>query len=74
METVKEVFKQAFEEAEARGREEGEKKGKREGKEEVAAEMIKENYPTGDILRLTKLPYERVAAIAKSLGVEALAV
>lgn len=74
VETVKEVFKQAFEEAEARGREEGEKKGKREGKEEVAAEMIKENYSTGDIMRLTKLPYERIAAIAKSLGVEALAV
>ena len=70
VETVKEVFKQAFEEERAWAWD----GGKAEGKEEVAAEMIKENYSTGDILRLTKLPYERVAAIAKSLGVEALAV
>ncbi len=70
VDTVKEVFKQAFEEERARALEEG----KQERSEEIAAEMIRENFSATDIMRLTKLTYDRVAAIAQSLGVASLAV
>ena len=74
VDTVKEVFKQAFEEERARALEEGEKRGRQERSEEIATKMIREHYSTTDIMHLTELPYESIAAIAKSLGVEALAV